>query len=118
MSIREDIERPLTAYEELKAWCEKHLDADDYKVVPESPSFAQAIYFTENGVGFVCFNGDGSVCGCGECGQDGMEEHLFDLATYEENKDAPAPPTYSPPPTSIGGQMVRKMIEFYERAQR
>jgi hypothetical protein len=47
-----------------------------------------------------------------------MEEHLFDLATYEENKDAPAPPTYSPPPTSIGGQMVRKMIEFYERAQR
>ena len=25
MSIREDIERPLTAYEELKAWCEKHL---------------------------------------------------------------------------------------------
>lgn len=30
MSIREDIERPLTAYEELKAWCEKHLALDEY----------------------------------------------------------------------------------------
>ena len=30
MSIREDIERPLTAYEELKAWCEKHLCKNEY----------------------------------------------------------------------------------------
>lgn len=32
MSIREDIERPLTAYEELKAWCEKHLSPGDYEI--------------------------------------------------------------------------------------
>lgn len=31
MSIREDIERPLTAFEELKAWCEKHLSKEDYE---------------------------------------------------------------------------------------
>lgn len=30
MSIREDIERPLTAYEELKVWCEKHLTEEQY----------------------------------------------------------------------------------------
>ena len=30
MSIREDIERPLTAYEELKVWCEKYLDKSQW----------------------------------------------------------------------------------------
>jgi hypothetical protein len=103
----------MNAYEELKAWCEKYLAPEEYKIVPESTSFAQSIYFTENGVGFVCFNGDGSVCGCGECGEEGMEDHLFDLANDEE-KDAPEA---EPMPTSIGGMMVRKMIEFHEHSQ-
>ena len=30
MSIREDIERPLSAFEELKAWCAKHLNECDW----------------------------------------------------------------------------------------
>ncbi len=115
MSIREDIERPMTAYEELKAWCEKHLDADDYKVVPESRSFCTTIYFAEysdTGLGMVCFAPDGSVAGLGAIDEDDMMEHIED---YERTEEAPKP---DPMPTSIGGQMVRKMIEFYERAQR
>ena len=115
MSIREDIERPLTAYEELKAWCEKHLDADDYKIVPKSRSFCTTIYFAEyadTGLGMVCFAPDGSVVSVGAVDEDDMMEHIED---YERTEEAPKP---DPMPTSIGGQMVRKMIEFYERAQR
>ena len=33
MSIREDIVRPLSAYEELKAWCEKHLSDWRWRIV-------------------------------------------------------------------------------------
>ena len=102
----------MTAYEELKAWCEKHLGAGDYKVVPESTSFAQSIYFTNNSIGFVCFNNDGSVCDCGGCDEEGMEEHLFDLANDEEQDKKS-----EPMPASIGGMMVRNMIEAYERNQ-
>jgi len=110
----------MTAYEELKAWCEKHMPPEDYKIVPESTTFAPAIYFTENGVGFVCFERDGSVCGCGECGEDGMKDHLFDLATDEkvEREEEKASEIVAEPPlTSIGGIMVRKMIAEYERKQ-
>lgn len=106
----------MSAYEELKAWCEKHLPENEYKVVPESPSFAQTIYFTENSIGFVCFNGDGSVCDCGGCDEEGMKEHLFDLAKDEEKSASEI--VAEPPLPSIGGMMVRKMIEAYEKAQR
>lgn len=104
----------MNAFEELKAWCEKYLPEGDYKIVPESTSFAQSIYFIENSVGFVCFNGDGSYCGCGGCDEDGMEEHLFDLANDEVGREEVVA---DPPLPSIGGMMVRKMIEAYERNQ-
>ena len=110
----------MSAYEELKAWCEKYLPEEDYKIVPESTSFAQSIYFIENSVGFVCFNGDGSYCGCGGCDEDGMEDHLFDLATDEkaEREEEKASEIVADPPmTSIGGMMIRKMIAEYERKQ-
>lgn len=104
-----------TAYEELKEWCEKYLDTDYYKVVPESRSFCTTIYFAEfsdTGLGMVYFTPDGSVAGLGAIDEDDMLEHIED---YERAEEAPAPPTYSPPPTSLGGQMVRKMIKEYER---
>ena len=109
----------MTAYEELKAWCEKHLPKDAYKIVPESTSFAQSIYFIENSIGFVCFNGDGSVCDCGGCDEEGMEDHLFDLANdeAEREEESTSEVIADPPLPSIGGMMVRKMIEFYENKQ-
>lgn len=72
---------PLTAYEELKAWCEKHLKPDDYKIVPESRSFCTTIYFAEfsdTGLGMVCFSPDGSVVGLGAIDEDDMIVHIED----------------------------------------
>lgn len=103
----------MTAFEELKAWCEKHLAPDLYKVVPESPSFCATIYFaeyTDTGVGMVCFSPSGSVAGLGALNEEDMIEHIEDYERTEEK--APDP---DPMPTSIGGQMVRQMIEAYER---
>lgn len=99
----------MNAFEELKAWCEKYLKADEYKVVPESKSYSATIYFTDCGVGFVCFDRDGDACGMGSMDEDDMFEHIED---YERTEKTPKP---DPIPTSIGGMMVRKMIEAYER---
>lgn len=51
----------MTAYEELKAWCEKHLNADDYKAVPESENYYAVIYFEPlvNDNNIPCFVFDG-----------------------------------------------------------
>lgn len=121
MSIREDIERPLTAFEELKAWCEKHLAPEDYKIVPESRSYCATIYFAEfdytDEVGMICFAPNGSVANAGVMSADEMIEHIEDYERIEKRRKE-EPPSYSPPPSSIGGQMVRAMIEAYERAQR
>lgn len=101
----------MTAYEELKAWCEKHLDTDYYKIVPESRSFCTTIYIKNcvEGLCMVCFMPDGSVAGFDAIDEDDMIEHIED---YERTEEAPKP---DPMPTSIGGQMVRQMIEAYER---
>jgi hypothetical protein len=72
----------MTAFEELKAWCEKHLAPDLYKVVPESPSFCATIYFaeyTDTGVGMVCFSPSGSVAGLGALDEDDMYEHINEV---------------------------------------
>ena len=45
----------------------------------------------------------------GAIDEDDMMEHIED---YERTKEAPKS---DPVPTSIGGQMVRQMIEAYER---
>ena len=84
--------RPPTAFEELKAWCEKYLTPDLYKVVPESPSFCATIYFaeyTDTGVGMICFPPSGSVAGLGALDEDDMMEHIEDYerqAPLTENK--------------------------------
>lgn len=110
----------MTAYEELKAWCEKHLNADDYKAVPESRTYAATIYLTDCGVGSISFNRDGSVCGIGTLDEDDMIEHINEVEREEEmaSEVVADPLQYSPPPNSIGGQMVRRMIEMYERQAR
>lgn len=69
----------MNAFEELKVWCAKHLSADDYKVVPESSSFSATIYFTDIGVGFICFDRDGDVSGTGSLDDDDMFEHINEV---------------------------------------
>lgn len=65
---------------------------------------------------------------CVELRRKAMQQAPFDYDYYEveeidefeeeEEEDGEVePPLYSPPPNSIGGQMVRKMIEEYERKQ-
>lgn len=105
----------MTAFEELKAWCEKHLGALDYKVVPESRSYSATIYFTDDcGVGFICFDRDGDACGMGAVDDDDMFEHINEVEREEESASEIVA---DPPMTSIGGMMIRKMIEAYERKQ-
>jgi hypothetical protein len=104
----------MSAYEELKAWCEKHLAPEDYKIVPESKSYFASIYFAEdimneNDGGVIVFNSNGEVIGLRAIDYYCMMEHIEE---YERTEEAPKPDLI---PTSIGGQMVRKMIEAYER---
>lgn len=113
--------KKLTAYEELKVWCEKHLAPEDYKIVPESRSYCATIYFAEfdytDEVGMICFAPNGSVVNAGAMSADEMIEHIEDYERIEEGQKEKELPSYSPPPSSIGGMMVRKMIEEYERKQ-
>ena len=104
----------MTAYEELKAWCEKHLMPADYKVVPESRSYSATIYFTDGGYGFICFARDGDACGMGALDEDDMYEHINEVEREEESASEIVA---EPPMTSIGGMMVRKMIAEYERTR-
>ena len=111
----------MTAFEELKAWCEKHLTADDYKVVPESENYYATIYFepliNDNNIPCFVFDSTGDIEHSDVCANDEMVEHIQD---YERQNSATAgdnwfPNDSEPVPTSIGGMMVRKMIEEYER---
>lgn len=104
----------MTAFEELKAWCEKHLWADDYKVVPESRSYSATIYFTDCGVGFICFDRDGDACGMGALDDDDMFEHINEV---EREEKGASEVIADPPLPSVGGMMVRKMIAKYEQNQ-
>lgn len=104
----------MTAFEELKAWCAKHLDADDYRVVPESRSYPATIYFTDYGVGFICFDRNGDRYDLGALDEEDMFEHINEVVCEEENASEIVA---EPPLTSIGGMMVRKMIAEYERKQ-
>ena len=108
----------MTAYEELKAWCEKHLEVDDYKAIPESENYCATIYFepliNDNNIPCFVFDRDGTFQHSDVCTNDEMVEHIEDY-DKEQDEEEIEPPHYSPPPNSIGGQMVRRMIEMYER---
>lgn len=75
----------MTAFDELAEWCAKHLAPTDYKIVPESKSYCATIYFTDCGVGYVCFDRDGDACGMGALDDDDMFEHINE---YERDNGA------------------------------
>lgn len=72
----------MTAYEELKAWCEKHLEADNYKIIPNTNSFFTTIYFIDNQVseasGMIYFFNNGEVAGVCNYTEEDMLEHIFE----------------------------------------
>ena len=75
----------MTAYEELKAWCEKYLHVDEYKIIPESPSYYATIYIEpDDNTSIPCFVFDeqGTFVHSDTCTNEEMCEHIRDL---EEN---------------------------------
>ena len=76
----------MTAYEELKAWCEKHLEPEDYKDVPATEDFFHCIYLCveDDSIGFVGFFGNGSVVALGSVPQVSMNTHIED---YKEKAE-------------------------------
>lgn len=79
----------MTAYEELKAWCEKHLSPNDYRIVPESKHYFASIYLAENVTdendrGIVIFNSEGTVTGIGAVDYDDMCEHIDEYERESE----------------------------------
>lgn len=77
----------MTAYEELKAWCEKYLNKDEYKIVPESTTYDSTIYIEPDDMGdsIPCFlfNEDGSFMHSGVYPNEEMCDHIRD---YEKIK--------------------------------
>lgn len=70
----------MNAYEELKAWCEKHLQADEYRIVEQTNSYFATIYLIDNQVseasGMIYFFGSGGVAGISNYTEDEMIEHI------------------------------------------
>ena len=75
----------MTAFEELKAWCEKYLPTDDYQVVEESRSYAQTIYFDmfNDAHPYMCFDDNGAFGGAGVLTDEDRLEHIRDLGETE-----------------------------------
>jgi hypothetical protein len=73
----------MSAYEELKAWCEKHLKSYEYKAVPESRNYCPTIYFDyENPDNIPClvFDYESGGFNCSMvCTNEEMCEHLVDV---------------------------------------
>ena len=109
----------MTAFEELKAWCEKHLGTDGYKAVPKSKDYYATIYFepliNDNNIPCFVFDTTGAIEHIDVCTNDEMIEHIYDYKRNSTIAEDKLPNDSEPAPTSIGGLMVRKMIEEYER---
>ena len=80
--------RPPTAFEALKAWCEKHLPVGEYQVVEESRSYAQTIYFDmySQEHPFMCFGANGNFGGSGVLTDEDRLEHIRDLEVTERER--------------------------------
>lgn len=78
--------KPLTAYEELKAWCEKHLEPEEWKDVPATETFFHCIYMSveDDSVGFVGFFGSGSVVALGSVPMATVNAHIEDYKEQVE----------------------------------
>ena len=89
----------------------------------ESENYYTTIYFepliNDNNIPCFVFDNDGAFQHSDICTNDEMVEHIQD---YKQQDSATAgdnwfPNDFEPVPTPIAGQMVRKMIEFYERKE-
>ena len=75
--------KPPTAYEELKAWCEKHLTPRDYKILPETKSYGLSIVLEdEYEIGFYS---DGRFLNIWGVDDDTLE-HAQECEAYESAK--------------------------------
>ena len=78
----------MTAYEELKAWCEKHLTSEQFTIVPETESFLTTIYFnSRNDMGvadYICFYKDGDYGGAGAIPYSSKIEHIDEYENANE----------------------------------
>ena len=75
----------MTAFEALAEWCEKYLEPNEYKVVPETNSYCATIYFDNYGTHpYLCFCSSGVYSGAGEVDDDEMVDHLEE-ATVMDN---------------------------------
>ena len=71
----------MNAYEELKAWCEKHLKPDEYRVVPESANYCASIYFDiwcNDNIACLIFNHIGKYDSACSVTNEEMCEHIRD----------------------------------------
>ena len=66
----------MTALDALIDWCATYLESDDYKIVPESRSYCATVYFTDCGIGYLCFDRSGQCCGMGALDEEEMYEHI------------------------------------------
>lgn len=78
----------MNAFEELKAWCEKHLPVGEYQVVEESRSYAQTVYFDmfNNEHPFMCFGASGAFISAGVLTDEDRLEHIRDLEAAERER--------------------------------
>ena len=75
----------MTAFEELKNWCAKHLPVGEYQVVEESRSYTQTIYFDLfcDEHPFMCFSANGAFLNAGVVTDEERLEHIRDLEATE-----------------------------------
>jgi hypothetical protein len=81
----------MTAFEELLAWCEKHLPVGEYQVVEESRSYAQTVYFdmyNNEEHPFMCFGAQGGFISAGVLTDEDRCEHIRDLEATERERGA------------------------------
>ena len=78
--------RPPTAYEELKAWCEKHL-GDTYRIetIPETVNYYTTMYIVkgEGEIFYAAFDAEGYFIGMSSATWDEFQEHI---QCYEEER--------------------------------
>lgn len=75
--------RPPTAFEELKAWCEKHLEPREYVILPETKSYGLSILLeSEYEIGFYA---DGRFLNIWAADDD-TYEHFQECEAYERAK--------------------------------
>ena len=106
----------MSAYEELKAWCEKHLETDEYRIVEKTSLYFATIYLIDQQVsetsGMIYFFGNGEVAGISNYTEDEMIEHINEVECKEKSTSEIIA---DPPTTPISEQIMRKMIVFHRR---